>query len=70
MKYTTDQIDQVKEDIPEDLTSAPNTMKIHEVYSTRSGEFFLKHISKENNAQQFYLFKTNRKINLQAKQGK
>ena len=55
-KYTTNQIDQVKEDIQEDLISAPNTMKIHEVYSTRSGEFFLKHMSKENNAQHSFIY--------------
>ena len=69
MKYTTAQINQVKEDIPQDLISALNTMKIHEVYSTPSGELFRKHMSKENSAQQFYLFKTNRKINLHVKQG-
>ena len=45
-------------------------MKIHKVYSTPSGELFLKCMSKENNAQQFYLFKTNRKTNLNAKQGR
>ena len=51
MKHTTDQIDKVKEDILQDLISAPNTMKMHQVYSTPSGEFFLKNLSKENNAQ-------------------